>query len=130
MLFTNSIKFPNVFNLTTGDTNIDSEFTSINRCIGLILTTGKGELLGDPDYGCTLYERLFNGYTDTEADLIKNDIIEALTKYEKRIIVSTSDIEIEPIDMEEHKFKIHISYTLKNSDISNDTFLNIDKESF
>ena len=33
MLFTNSIKFPDVFNLTNGNTNVDTEFTSINRCI-------------------------------------------------------------------------------------------------
>lgn len=128
MLFTNSIKFPDVFNLTNGNTNVDTEFTSINRCIGLILTTAKGELLGDPDYGCTLYERLFNGYNEAQVELIKGDIVEALTKYEKRIIISVQDIEIEPIDIEEHKFKIHISYILKNSDIANETFINIDKE--
>lgn len=130
MLFTNSIKFPNLFDLTSGNTNVDTEFTSINRCIGLILTTAKGELLGDPDYGCNLYVRLFNGYTESESDLIKNDIVDSLTRYEKRINISVSDIEIEPVDIEAHKFKIHISYKLKNSDIINDTFLNIDKESF
>ena len=55
MLFSNSIKFPNIFGLTDGSTKIEQEFTSINRCIALILTTAKGELLMNPDFGSTLY---------------------------------------------------------------------------
>ena len=87
MLFSNSIKFPNMFNLDTGDTDIEKEYKSINKCLALILTTGKGELLGDPDFGCTLYEQLFNNYTDALKDIIITDIIESISNYEKRIIV-------------------------------------------
>lgn len=129
MLFTNSIKYPNIFNLTSGDTDVDTEYTSINRCLGLLLTTARGELLGDPDFGCTLYERLFNGFTMSEQTDIKAEIVEAITKYEKRIIVNTTDINIEEIDAEAHTYRIQINYKLKNSDLYSAAYVNIDKES-
>lgn len=128
MLFKNSIKFPNIFDLTSGDTNVDKEYTSINRCLALLLTTAKGELLGDPDYGCTLYERLFNGFTPAEQSEIKDDIVDAISKYEKRIVVNTTNIDIEQIDVEAHKYKISISYKLKNSDLYSTAFVDMKLE--
>ena len=130
MLFTNSIKFPNMFNLESGNTSLDSEYTSINRCLALILTTAKGELLGDPDYGCTLYEQLFNNYTEERQTIIKNDIVDSINKFEKRIIVTVDDITINPIDNTEHHFQITIAYKLKNSDISNTAIINMNEEDY
>jgi phage baseplate assembly protein W len=127
-LFTTSIKFPNIFDLTSGNTNTDNEYVSINRCLALLLTTAKGELLGDPDFGCTLYERLFNGYTTSEAADIKDDIVDSIAKYEKRIVVNTTDINIEPIDIEQHKFKISIKYRLQNSDLYSTAYVDIDTD--
>lgn len=129
MLFTNSVKFPRIFNLTSGNTDVDGEYVSINRCLALLLLTAKGELLGDPDYGCTLYENLFNGYTNTECEQIKDEVVKAITKYEKRIEVNTTDISIEPDSNDEHRYKIHINYKLKNSDLSSSAYIDINKES-
>lgn len=128
MLFTNSVKFPNIFSLSTGQTNTDSQFTSINRCIALILTTAHGELLGDPDFGCGLYEKLFNNYTNEEVDRIKDDIVEALTRYEKRIVITKDDITIESIMEDEHRYNIHLTYVLRNSDVTTDTMLTLSEE--
>lgn len=128
MLFTNSIKFPNIFSLTSGNTTLDGEYTSINRCIALILTTAKGELLGDPDYGCTLYERLFNNYTEELQDIIKDDIVDSINRYEKRVIVTSDDINITPVENTEHSFNISISYKLRNSDISNEAVITMSEE--
>jgi phage baseplate assembly protein W len=128
MLFTNSIKFPNIFNLNSGATSIESQYTSINRCIALILTTAHGELLGDPDFGCGLYEKLFNAYTSNETELIKNDIVNSLTKYEKRITITKEDITIESVNNDEHRYNIHLTYKLKNSDVTNDASLTLSEE--
>ena len=128
MLFTNSIKFPNIFNLNSGITSIESQYTSINRCIALILTTAHGELLGDPDFGCGLYEKLFNAYTSNETELIKNDIVDSLTKYEKRITITKEDITIEPTEDDEHKYNIHLTYKLRNSDVTKDASLTLSEE--
>lgn len=128
MLFTNSIRFPNIFNLNSGVTSVESQYTSINRCIALILTTAPGELLGDPDFGCGLYERLFNAYTPDESALIKDDIVDSLTKYEKRITITKEDITIEPVDNDEHRYNIHLTYKLRNSDVTKDASLTLSEE--
>ncbi len=122
MLFTNSIKFPNIFNLSIGNTDIESSYTSINRCLALILTTGKGELLGDPEFGCTLYEKLFNPFVPWQKDVIIKEIIDSINKYEKRVSVNDTDISIEQSDDgDDHSYSIHIKYALRNSDLSNTT---------
>lgn len=128
MLFQQSIKFPNIFNLDTGNTNLDSTYVSIHRCLALLLTSAKGELLGDPEYGCTLYEKLFDSYTSAQEDIIKGEIIEAINKYEKRITVNNTDISIERDSNNDHRYNIHIKYVLKNSDIPNETYVLIDKK--
>lgn len=130
MLFTNSIKFPNIFKLSSGATNLDSEYTSINRCIALILTTAHGELLGDPDFGCGLYEKLFDTYTIEESDIIKQDIVDSLTRYEKRIIITPEDITIDTVEGNDHLYKIHISYKLANSDVTNEASLILSEEEY
>jgi phage baseplate assembly protein W len=128
MLFTNSIKFPNIFNLNSGTVDTDTQYTSINRCIALILTTAPGELLGDPNFGCGLYTKLFDTYTPNESEMIKDDIVDALTKYENRIIITKDDITIETSDANTHKYNIHLSYKLKNSDVSGESALTLSEE--
>lgn len=121
MLYTKSIRYPITFNLTTGKTDVDSDTISINRCIGLILTTGKGELLGDPNFGCRLYEMLFDQYSDILENEIKNEIVNSIKKYEKRITVYQKDITIEHNDnTDRNSYTITISYVI-NSRSSRDT---------
>ena len=130
MLFKNSFKFPNIFNLDSGSTNMDTQHTSINRCIALILTTAPGELLGDPNFGCGLYEKLFDVYTQEESDLIKDDIVTAITNYEKRVIIRKEDITIDTIPGNDHKYNIHITYNLKNSDVTSEASLVLSEEDY
>lgn len=125
MLFSNSIKFPNIFNLYNGVTDTETEYTSINRCLALILTTAKGELLGDPDYGCILYEQLFNGYTEDVKDTIIDGIVEAIKQYEKRIVVYKNDVSIDRDEDNEHLYHIHISYKVKNTPFEQDTVVDV-----
>lgn len=125
MLFSNSIKFPNIFNLYNGITDTETEYTSINRCLALILTTAKGELLGDPEYGCILYEQLFNGYTEDVKDAIIDGIVESIKQYEKRIIVYKNDVSIDRDENNEHLYHIHISYKVKNTPFEQDTVVDI-----
>ena len=123
MLNRTSIKHPNTFNLISGKTDLDDKLTSINRCIALILTTAKGELLGDPQFGCTLYEILFDQYSDNLQKLIKSEIINAVSKYESRVSFSEGDITITPFDQNGHinSFTITINYTIKNTTVQSTT---------
>lgn len=124
MLYTKSIKYPDAFDLVSGETLLSDGTKSINQCIGLILTTGKGELLGDPDFGCTLYEMLFDQYSDAEEVLIKKEIVDSISKFEQRVTVSEQDITIiEDNDQIGHKnrYKITINYTVNNTSKINTT---------
>jgi phage baseplate assembly protein W len=102
-----------MFDLKSGATDIEGFTTSINRCIGLLLTTGKGELLGDPDFGCRLYELLFEQYSaPLEAD-IKKEISDSIKKFESRVSINPSDITITPVeDPDKNKYMITIKYDI------------------
>lgn len=130
MLFKRSFKFPYMFNTTTGETSLDSEFTSINRCLALICTTARGELFGDPEFGCTLYEHLFELDTPSVIDLIVSDIVNSIDKYEKRVTVTKNNISIEQDSTHLNLFKITIAYTIKNSNEQNSVTFEFNKEDY
>ena len=108
MLYTDSIKFPIMFDYDSGQTLLDSTVTSINRCIGLLCTTARGELLGDPDFGCNLYKLLFNNVTKDYITSVQEDIVNSITKYESRVSINKSDIDIS----ENSNNTNHDSYTI------------------
>lgn len=133
MLYTKSIKYPNPFILQSGKTEVSDGVKSINECIGLILTTAKGELLGDPDFGCTLYEILFEQYSLNTEALIKKEIAESINTYEHRVTVSEQDVNIEEsMDDIGHKnrYKITISYMINNTSKINTTSVIVEGRDF
>lgn len=122
MLFTKSVKYPVTFNLVSGATDLDDRITSINRCLGLLLTTAKGELLGDPNFGCRLYEMLFDQYSHTLTEMVKQDIVENIRLFETRVIVNESDIDItEDTSGIRNRYRIKIKYVIKNSNQNQET---------
>lgn len=130
MIYTKSIRYPLTFDTVSGKTELDSTTISINRCIGLILLTGKGELLGDPDFGCRLYEMLFEQYSDVTEREIKTEIVESIRTYEKRITVSENNISITHIeDTDRNAYKITISYVVKNSPKQQETTVYLEEGS-
>ena len=118
MLYTTSITHPKMFSLINGNTETDSLDISINRSIALILLTAKGEVFGNPDFGSDIRKFLFQNYTDSMRDLLIDEIVESINDWEDRIVINRSDISIEQDDL---VLKIHISYTLTNSNIRGDT---------
>ena len=117
MLKTKTIKYPRVFSLISGRTEVEDMIVSINRCLGLLLTTAKGELFGDPDFGCRLYETLFDQYSSSMEELVKQDIVENIKKFESRVSVENKDIEIKenPKMNNRNSFTITIRYTIPNT---------------
>ena len=133
MLYTKSIKYTNPFSIQSGKTEVSDGIKSINECIGLILTTAKGELLGDPDFGCTLYEILFEQYSLNTEALIKKEIAESINTYEHRVTVSEQDVNIEEsMDDIGHKnrYKITISYMINNTSKINTTSVIVEGRDF
>ena len=67
--------FPQIISRGTYKTNLSSGNKSINECLGILLRTRPGELLGDPAYGCMLIERIFMYQGIIVEALLKEDII-------------------------------------------------------
>lgn len=89
-----TFSFPQIVNRGSHKIELSSDTKSINECLGILLRTRPGELLGDPEYGCTLIERLFMYNGLVVEQLVKEDIIDAVSKYEPRISMRENDITI------------------------------------
>lgn len=82
-------------------------------------------MLGDPDWGCYLIDRVFEYNGIYVEALVREDIAEAVRKYEPRINMSENDI---TIVHEDNVIRIFIEYEIKetgeinmyNMDITNE----------
>lgn len=104
-----TIKFPNITNIMSGKNVFVSGTESINICLGLLLRTSKGELLGDPQFGCNLMRYMHEPNDLVLQDLVREDILSAISLYEKRISVMSSGIEVTSDD---NTVYVSISYTI------------------
>ena len=108
----NTISFPHMFNKNkyTLTTSLSENYQSTNESIKSLLLCNPGELLGDPEYGCSLLNNLFDIKTNGNSDELKNVIIIAINKYIPEINVNKIKIYAYSND---NKYKINIYYCLK-----------------
>lgn len=117
--------FPQIINRNTYKTNLSSSNKSINECLGILLRTRPGEMLGDPAWGCMLIERIFMYQGVVVEALLKEDIINAVTAYEPRVEMSPSDI---TIVSDNTTVKIYIQYVIKETGQINEYNMEITAE--
>lgn len=79
-------------------------------------------MLGDPNYGCLLIERVFMYNGVIIQSLLKEDIINAINNYEPRITVTDSDI---TIVQDTNTVSIYIQYVIKETGEINEYNMNI-----
>ncbi len=116
MIGETTIKFPNITNLVSGKNLFSKNYESINECLGLLLRTSKGELLGDPQFGCNLMRYIYEPNDAILQDIAREDIVSAISKYEPRVTVNADDIEIYS---ENEKVYITISYYINSTGTTN-----------
>lgn len=117
-----TFSFPRMVDLRTRKITLSDTYKSINECLGILLRTRKGELLGDPDYGCNLLERIFMYNGLIVEQLIREDILDAVSKYEPRINMTSNDIIIE---QDTRTVRIYLQYEIKTSGEINEFNLEI-----
>ena len=117
-----TFSFPRMVDLRTRKITLSDTYKSINECLGILLSTRKVELLGDPDYGCNLLERIFMYNGLIVEQLIREDILDAVSKYEPRINMTSNDIIIE---QDVRTVRIYIQYEIKTSGEINEFNLEI-----
>lgn len=120
-----TFSFPQIVDRISRDVKFSQNTKSINECLGLLLRTRPGELLGDPEYGCFLLDRIFKYNGVIIEPLLKEDIMQAIDKYEPRIIVRGDDIIIK---FEDQIVNIYIMYEIKETGQINQYNLEITSE--
>ena len=107
-----TFSFPQIINRTTGKIEMSDNVQSINECLGILLRTRPGELLGDPEWGCNLISRVFQYNGVIIGELNKKDIIDAIEKYEPRIKITNNDITLVE---DTNLLQIYIQYEIKET---------------
>ncbi len=74
---------------------------SISQQLFMIVSTRKGEMPGDPDFGCAIWDLQFEIVIDAIKwrYAVENSVLEGIARYEKRLVnakvdVSLTDVEI------------------------------------
>ena len=110
------VAFP--IQLDNGDIKPAEDEESIRQSIRIILGTAKGERVMRPDFGCRIYDLVFEMTTASTAGKISQAVREALLRFEPRIDVI--DIQVTPkSDDEGEKIFISIDYQVR---ATNNTF--------
>lgn len=109
MRLKNTISHPKCFDKNSGNTSISNYRISIEQCLRLLLTTSRGELLGDPYYGTNLMTFVNEPNDLILRDEIIDDFVYSIKKYERRISVSEEDI---IIDIDGKNVNIKINYKI------------------
>lgn len=107
-----TFSFPQIINRVSKKIDLSDNVQSINECLGILLRTRPGELLGDPDYGCYLIDRVFQYQGIIVDELIKEDILTAVEKYEPRIEMTTNNITLVEQD---NVLSIYLKYVIKET---------------
>ena len=107
--------FFKMFNYQTGKAMSLTGAESIKACLSMLITTCRGELLGDANFGTNIKSYIMNYKGEILYDLIKNDIVEAVERYEKRVELSESGIIIYKSENNPNVIRIDINYINKTT---------------
>ena len=106
--------FPVQFDERTGGLQTSDLQARIEQSMVQILSTRPGERLLRPDFGCRLRELVFEGNTDVLVRLATYHVREAITRWEKRVIVE--NVTATP-DSTGHELEISIQYRTTNGQV-------------
>lgn len=103
--------FPPRVDAATGRFVLTSEEENIRQSIRIILGTRPGERAMLPDFGCRVYEHVFDVPDAASVTLACSDIVDALVRWEPRIV----DIDVTPdlTGLDRGRVLFEISYTVR-----------------
>lgn len=106
-------KFPVQVDEITGKMKTSAYEEDIKEAIYLILMTKKGERIMNPEFGCGVHEYAFGTMDYTSLSLMENEVREALTLWEPRIINVNVDLTVD--DEKDSCVLISIDYTVRST---------------
>jgi phage baseplate assembly protein W len=85
----------------------------IKQSIRIILSTGKGERVMRPDFGCGIHELVFGAISTALLSQIERDVKEALRRFEARIEVE--HVTVDSGFLAEGRLEIDIHYRVRTT---------------
>ena len=83
----------------------------INSSIRMVLTTAPGERLMRPEFGCRIWELLFEPINANTLGLMSEAVREAVARWEPR--VTLEDVRLEPAVGSTGEVKNHLDYRIR-----------------
>ena len=109
--------FPPGVDKATGRFRMSKEEEDIRQSIYQIHMTRKGERAMEPEFGCSVYKYIYELPDDAFFHLVRNEVIDALTKWEPR--VTDIALDIDASDILDGKVIFRISYTVRSTNNPN-----------
>ena len=95
----------------TGSIKLTDGAEDLDRSIRMVLLTAPGERLMRPDFGCRIWDLLFEPVTGNLLGLIAEAVREALAQWEPRIVVEDVKPEADPAN--QALVRIQITYRVR-----------------
>ncbi|MDJ0594337.1 MAG: GPW/gp25 family protein [Pleurocapsa sp. MO_226.B13] len=97
---------------TEGDFRLAEYEESVRQSILIILSTAKGERVMRPEFGCSIYDLVFEPNSPATAEKVSQAVQEALLIFEPRIDVL--DVRVQsPSNQEREKMLVTIDYQVR-----------------
>ena len=114
------LQFPFTFQPHTGGTAVSMsharEHAHIRESIVQILGTRLGERLMNPQFGSKLHDLVFEQNDDVLQGLIRHHVIDAIRRWEKRVVIT--DVSCDVHEADRHQPGIIIAYRVQMTQIT------------
>ena len=95
----------------TGAIALTRTADDIDRSIRVVLATAPGERVMRPDFGCAIWDQLFEPITDNLFGLMRAAVLESVSRWEPRVTISDVVVSADPDDVT--RVQIRVSYIVK-----------------
>lgn len=85
--------FPPTFNISTGDTEMVSDFKDISQSLQILFAVTPGERVTQLKYGCDLFNMLFEPISSNMEYVIRDIVTTAIDQFEPRVDVLEVNID-------------------------------------
>lgn len=105
------LRFPVGVDPSTGRFLMCGEEEDIRQSVYIILMTKKYERAMLPEFGCNIHDYVFELPDSTFMNLLRNEIVDALTRWEPRII--DIDVTVDLSELHEGRLLIRVGYVVR-----------------
>jgi uncharacterized protein len=107
------ISFPMRTDATGSIAFTDSTFDELDRAISIVLSTAPGERVMRPDFGCAIWDLLFEPVNPNTLGMMEHAVRDALRRWEPRVEVD--QVDAAPDDEQHERVTIAIVYRVRTT---------------